>query len=807
MDAFLQDLRYAWRWLRKTPGFTALAVLCIGVGIGVNTTIFSCVYGVFFRPFGFDHPERIVEIDDHYVKGPHDNRYDLSYPNYLDWKREATSYSQMAGYSGMSMTLTDGEEPERFQGMAVDHELFPMLGVQPLLGRQFRADEDIAGAPGVVLISHDLWTTRYRSDPNILSRTIVVNDQPCTVVGVMPPRFAFWNHHQLWTPLAPTFATRARNDRVVGLLARLKPGVAVAQARNEAKVFTATLAKQYPNDNQGWTATLRPFSEALVPNDVRLIVITMMGAVMFVLLIACSNVANLLLSRATTRAREIAIRSAIGAGRSRIVRQLLTESVLIALMGGALGVLLAFWGCDLLWAAMPGEQRPPYYITWGVDGPTLIYTFAISLLTGVLFGLAPAFETVRVNLQESLKEGSRGTGAGARRGRMRSSLVVAQVALSLVLLVGAALFVRTFLVMQHVNPGFDTHPMLTMRFYLPGERYDKDRVRLQRVEDVVRRVESLPGVVAATASNTILLENGGWFDGIKVEGRTVLPGEEPQVFFTGVTAHWLKTYGIPITRGRDFTDAEASDSSGVAIITQAFANKIWPGQDPLGRRFSFVADSMHQWVHVIGVVPNHRIGDLDEKEPVTAAYVPSMYVSPRSYALIVRTEHNPTSFTNAIRREIHASDPGMPIYAVKSMDEVKRFSFWDKAFFGKVFSVFGLIALVLAIVGVYGVIAYSVSQRTHEIGVRMALGADEGTVLRLVVGDGLRLALWGVGIGILGALGVTWVIRSELFGVSPTDPVSFAGIATLLTGVACLASWIPAQRAARVQPTVALREE
>jgi predicted permease len=533
----------------------------------------------------------------------------------------------------------------------------------------------------------------------------------------------------------------------------------------------------------------------------------MMGAVSFVLLIACANVANLLLARATARHREVAIRTALGAGRWHIVRQLLTESVVVALLGGAGGALLAVWGTDLIWLGIPPESDTPYYIQWAVDGSTLLYTVVVSIVVGVVFGLAPALEATRPNLQESLKEGGRGA-AGARKHRLRNALVVAEVALSLILLVGASLFVRSFVKAYQASGGFDTAPLMTLRFAMAGDVYTGPGPKMRRVEDLVRRVEALPGVVAATASNTIPLGGGGNGSSIVIDGKPVSPGEEPSIFWTGVTAHWFRTLDVPIAAGRDFTEREAAESSAVAVINQTMAARFWSDGDPLGRRFRFAGDSAIGWITVIGVTPDIHNNDLDDTERQPSAYLPYPYLATLNTGFIVRVARgNPADVTAAVRREFRAADPNLPVFEAQSMEALRQLGFWQFKLFGWMFSVFGVIALLLAAVGVYGVLAYSVTQRTQEIGVRVALGARAGDVLRLVVGQGVRLALLGIGIGLLGAFGITRVLVSVLFDVSPSDPLSFGGVALFLTAVAVLASWIPARRAARVDPMVALRYE
>jgi len=803
----LREIRYAVRalWLNKV--FALVAILCLAFGIGINTTIFSVVDGVLLKPFDFRDPERLVVLHDRHVKSGENNNTGIGWPNYLDLRQSATSYSEIAACGYRSLTLSDGEEPERFAGSLIDANLFSMLGVTPALGRNFREEENRPGAPGVVLLSDELWKRRYNGDRGILGRSILVNGKASTVVGVMPPRFKFPENQMLWVPLAPLVQQGLRTDRNITVFARLKSGVTLARANAEAKSIAATLATDHPAENQGWTTTVRTLRREFIPPDVRLVILAMMGAVTCVLLIACANVANLMLARAASRHREIAIRSAIGAGRGRIVRQLLTESVVVALAGGALGIIVAHWGLNLLDAAIPAENKPPYYIHWSIDGVALTYTLVISMLTGIVFGLAPALQTAHGNLQDALKEGVRGTGAGGRRNKLRSTLVIAEVAMSLVLLVAAALFVRSFMAINSADSGLDESRLMTMRVYLPGDPYNSDDAKRQRLEDLVRRIEGLPGVEAATASNTIMMGGGGNVDGVIAEGVDVPHGEEPQLFFAGVTAHWFKTHGIPILKGRDFSETEASDSSAVAVVNLAFAKKLWPKQDPIGRRFRLLTDPSAHWITVIGTTKNVNVGGLDDKDNPAAAFLPYLYVPARNNGITIRVQGDPARIVPGARREIHAADPGLPLFDVWTMRQVRERDYWQFGLFSKMFTVFGALALLLALVGVYGVISYGVGQRTHEIGVRMALGARSEDVLRMIVGQGIGLAGIGIGVGLLGAFGAGRVLSSLLWGTSPADPVSFATIALLLTATAAAASWFPARRAAAVDPMVALREE
>jgi predicted permease len=809
MENFLQDVRYALRTLRKSPGFTASAVLCLTLGIATNTTLFSVLNAVLIRPLPFEKPEQIVFLRDADPRNA-DNWASIGFQNYKDLKAQARSFSAMGAISGRNLAITEGEEPERLNGQAISAALFPLLGMRPQLGRLFREDEDQPGAPGVVLLSDEVWHRRYAGDSSVLGRVISINNNPHTVVGVMPHRFKFPGDAELWVPIAPLLSNDRREWRGVIAYARLKEGVTLQQADREVEMLAENLDRQYGLDPQRrWIGDVSDLGAITIPDEVRLIVSTMFGAVTFVLLIACANVANLMLSRATSRQREIAIRAAIGAGRGRIVRQLLTESVLVALVAGVVAIPLTYVGLKWIDTGMPPEDPIPYYIHWSLDVPTLLYTGAISVVTGVVFGLAPALQSASGHLQGVLKEGSRGSGTGARRNRLRNGLVVAEIALSLVLLIGASLFVRSFVAMQRTSVGFDSGRIMTMRFYLPGTRYDSAAVRRQRVEDVLRRIAAVPGVEAATVASMIPLSGGRNGDRVFAEGRDDPQG--PQIFmdWTAFAGSWFETFGVRPVAGRLFTTSEQSDSLPVAIINRTMATRLWPGTDAVGQRFRMASDSSRTWYSVVGVVPDTRNSGLDNNQPIPpTAYLPYRFFVVRNAGLMVRVATGePAGITNAVRAEIRASDASIPVSAVMTMDKARELSFWQYKLFGAMFAVFGGIALFLAAIGVYGVISYGVSQRTQEIGVRVALGAQRRDVMGMVVRQGMLLAGIGIGIGLLGAFGVTRVVSSLLIGVSPTDPVSFGGVSLFLTGIAMLATYLPARRATAVDPIIALRFE
>jgi putative ABC transport system permease protein len=799
-----QDLRYAVRTLLKSPGFTAVAVLCLSLGIGVNATIFSVVDGVMLNPYPYPDSDRIIVVHSTNQRlGV--QRTSPSYKDFEDFRDGNSTLEAMAGFTRRSLTLSDGAgEPERFPGLAISPGLFSIIGERPVLGRDFGAADHQMGAPPVIILSDHVWRTRYGSDTSVIDRGILVNGQPHTIIGVMAPKFAFPENERLWVPIAPYVQDVPRDQRGIMTFAKMKPGVTIDQARADLDALASSLAAEYPDANDGWGAGARPLYQWLLPDNVKIMMLTMMGAVTLVLLIACANVANLLLARASIRQREIAVRSALGAGRWRIVRQLLTEAVLIGLVSAPLGIGLAWVGIRLLDMSMPADGVP-YFIRWSLDHRALAYTIGISMLTGLVFGLAPALQASRGSLQETLKDGGRGSSGG--RAWLRNSLVVVEVALSLVLLIGASLFMRSFLNLQHAQLGFDTAPLLTMRIYLPGTQYEAPEPRARRIEDLVQRIEALPGVEAAFASNFVPLGGGGGGGRAIVEGRAVEKGLEPFVGVTAVTPRMRQTLNVPLLRGRDFTETEGTTRSALALVNEAMARQLWPDEDALGRRFRLAGNSA-EWLTVIGIVADFRhFPPQGDAPPSPQGYIPITYEPTLNTGFKVRAAGDPARLTSAIREQVRAADSTLPVFDVRTMEELKERSFWDRRLFGWMFTIFGGIALLLASIGVYGVLSYAVSQRTQEIGVRMALGAGRGDVLKLIVGQGLRLAVVGVVIGLVMTPFVTNLVTSQLYNVTPTDPLSFAGVALFLTTTAFFASYFPARRAMAVDPLVALRNE
>jgi putative ABC transport system permease protein len=803
----MQDVRYAARTLRFNLAFTAVATTCLALAIGVNTMIFSVVEGVLVQPLPFADPDRLVQLNESSpARGI--GRAGPSYANLRDWRDRSRSFSTIAGVSQRSFALADHGDPERYDGAAISWDLFHALGVAPAVGRTLVPDDDRRGAEPVILLSDEVWRGRYGGDRAVVGRAVLVNGRPHTIVGVMPPNFEFPLNQKVWVPLAPLAEDEPRDRRGLMAIGRLAPGRSLDGAQEELKAVVAGLAREYPAMNDRWTAVVRPMKDAFVDADTYLILMTMMGATTLVLVIACANVANLMLARAAARRREISIRAAIGAGGGRIARQLLTEAIMLAMLAVPPGVAIAYVGNELMRRAIPPDDIP-YLIHWEINLNVLLYTVGLAALTGILFGLAPALQTRRLNLQSALKEGGRGTGGVGPRARLRSALVICEIALALILLVGASLFVRSFLNMRDAPTGFEIDRLMTLRLYMTGEAYVQEEVRARRGNEIVQRIESVAGVQAAFASNWVPLSGGGGGGRMLIEGRKWPDGEEPFIGFTAVTSHFLKTLNVAVTRGRDFTDAEGEARRPVAIINASMAARFWPGEDSIGRQFWIQDPLIPDVFTIIGVIGDVRHFEVDpEEEQLAQAYVPYPYAATPNTGVTIRVAAgDPSAVTAAVREEIRRLDPNVPLFAIRSMTEVKRLGSWQFALFGWLFSVFGAVALLLAITGVYGLLAYAVSQRTQEIGVRVALGAARRDVIGLIVRQGLTLAVTGIGIGLIGSLAVTRVIGSLLYNITPTDPVTFVSASLFLISISALASYVPTRRATAVDPLVALRSE
>ena len=812
MESFFKDIRYGVRTLLKTPSFTLVAVLALALGIGANTAIFSVVNAILLRPLAYKDSGQLMLINHNYPKL--DLKASVSAPGYVHYRDYAKSFSDVAAISGWNVNLTGDGEPERLQGMSVSHNLFPMLGAQAAQGRTLLAEENRIGNNRVVVLSDALWRRRFGSYPNMVGKNITLNGAPHTVVGIMPPGFQFGREMgpiaELWSPIAFTpeqLSPDNLTNEFLMVLARLKPGVSPEQAQAELNSIADNLRQQYTLglDADDWGLALQSFNE-LVVGDIRPALLVLLGAVTFVLLIACANVANLMLARAASRQKEIALRTALGASRLRVTRQLLTESVLLALVGGGAGLLLAMWGVDLL--VKVNEDKIPRAHEIGLDPYVLGFTLGVSLLTGILFGLVPAFQASKIDLNDTLKEGGRAGKAGMRRGA-RGLLVVAEVALAVVLLIGAGLLIRSFLHLQQVNPGFQPANVLALQFSLPTLKYAERPQRDAFTRQMLEQVRALPGVKSAAAITVLPMSGQDQSGSFSIEGRPLPQGQTmPHGARWVASTDYFQTMSVPLVKGRYFTERDTADAPGVAIIDESLARKYWPGEDPVGKRIDFEGDSQNpRWREIVGVVGHVKHKGL-EGESRVQYYVPYPQLPALSMFLVVRSAAGePTSLAGSVRGALRSLDQDLPVYKVTAMEQLVADSLAQRRFAMFLLGIFAVLALVLAVVGLYGVMSYMVAQRTHEIGLRMALGAQGGDILKMVVGRGMVLVLLGVAIGLAGSFLLTRVMASLLFGVSATDPVTFVGISLLLAAVALVANYLPARRAMRVDPMVALRHE
>ena len=807
MGNIWQDLRYGFRTLVKNPGFTAVAVIALALGIGANSAIFSVVNTVLLRPLPYKDSEGLVMVWEDATKHGYP-RDTPAVANYIDWRDQNQVFQGMAAIADQSFNLTGSGEPERLDGRRVSASLFKILGVEPQLGRTFTTEEDQAGGNPVVILSHRLWQRRFASDPAIVGKTLTLNGVNGTVVGVMPQEFQFpTQDDELWVPIAFTQDdATSRGRHYLQVIARLKPGVSVSQAQSEMSTIAARLQQQYPASNTDLGAVVVPLHEQLV-GDIKPALMILLGAVGLVLLIACANVANLLLARAAVRQKEIALRVALGANRWRLIRQFLTESVLLGAMGGVLGLLLSVVGIRLLTAFIPPNIPQIKAIT--LDARVLGFTLLVSLLTGLIFGLAPAIQTSGFNPNEALKEGGRDSTSGSRGNRIRGLLIIGEVAVSLVLLIGAGLLINSFLRLRSVDPGFTTDNLLTMKIVLPSLKYAEHAQRSAFYGNLTQRLESVPGVKSAAVTTNLPLYKQGNSIGIQIEGRPApLPGQPLIVVTRMVSPKYFDTMSIPLLKGRQLNAQDTATSPNVAVISETMARRHWPNEDALGKRFSpGRPESPADWIQIVGVVKDVRQFDLIE------APRPQMYLSYEQYGffaprdLVVKTDVDPLSMAVAVRRTVWDIDKDQPVSNIRTMDEIAAESVARQRFSMLLLAIFAGVALLLAAVGIYGVMSYSVTQRRGEIGIRMALGAQKSDVLKLTVGRGLKLVLIGVALGVGGAFMLTRLMSSLLFGVGATDPTTFVTITLILIGVALLASYVPARRATKVDPLAALRYE
>ena len=804
METLLKDVRYGVRMLVKNPGFTLVSVFALALGIGANAAIFSVVNGVLLRPLPYKEPDRLMMIRE--TKLPTFPEFSVAPGNFLEWKKQNTVFERLVAFRGSSLILVGTGDPERLRGLNVSEGFFAMLGAQPQLGRDFLLEEDQPGHNQVVILSHGLWQRRFGGEAGILNQSIMLNGQSYTVIGVMPASFRFGGRdNEFFMPMAFT-EQQAQNygGHSLAAIGQLKPGVKVEQARAEMSAIAARLAAQYPVD-LGWSVKLMPLLEYSV-RSIKPALIVLLVAVGFVLLIACANVANLLLARAAGRQKEIATRTALGASRWRIIRQLLTESVLLSLLGGVVGLLLAKWGMDLLLTLAP--QGLPRLDNVSLDGRVIVFTAAVTLLTGVIFGLVPAWQSSKPNLNETMKDAGRGSSEGGRRQLMRSTLVVLEVASALVLLVGAGLMIKSFWRLQQVDPGFNPDKALTVSVALPKTKYPEESQQVAFFQQLIERAGALPGVQAAGAGHVIPLSDNDFVLAFEIDGRPPLPpGASQSTNYYSVSAGYFKAMGIPLRRGRLFTERDTKDSPRVALINETMATKMFPYEDPIGKRITFDnRDKNPGWFEIVGIVGDVKQYGLDEATTMQT-YEPYTQQTFSYMTLVVRTTGDPANLSTAIRSEILKLDKDQPAGNVKTLSEFFSTSIAQQRFSMVLLGVFAAVALVLAAVGIYGVLSYAVTQRTHEIGIRMALGAGRRDVLRLVVGQGMLLTMIGVAGGVIAALALTRLMASLLFGVTATDAVTFASVASVLVAVALLACYVPARRATKVDPLVALRYE
>ncbi len=809
MNTLRQDLRYGLRMLVKNKSFTVIAVMALALGIGANTAIFSLVNGVLLRPLPFPDAERIIYLEG---KNPQAGitESNVSYLDFTDWSQQTDLFASTAAYwTGNAQFGADGAEPERVPRAGVTTGFFSVLGIQPVLGRTFVPEDDKGWPQTVAIISHGLWKRRFGSDPAIVGKQVQISARPLTIIGVMPPGFEYPEQAQVWVPCAVNLRDEPRDNRVWSAIARLKTGIDLKQAQTRLSAVNAQLAKQFHETNKGWDVFVSTLHERLV-REVRPSLLALLGAVGFVLLIACANVANLLLARSAARQKEIAIRAALGASRTRVLRQMLTESVLLSAIGGIAGLVLSIWLTDAPMSMLP--EGAPRLEQIGIDYRVLTFALGVSALTGILFGIVPAFQASKLDVISALKEGGR-SAEGHRRTSARSLLLIGEVALSLMLLVGAGLLIKSFLRLQEVRPGFNAHNVLIANLALQGPKYKDDRICVDFFRQLIERLEVAPGVQAAGGSVNLPLNASGYAigRGFIPEGRPLTVDEAKDAMFSTITGDYFRALQIPLLSGRTFESRDNAGGPKVVIINETTARRHFGSPTAaIGKRLSIWAGfrghdekDMHE---IVGVVGDTKTGSLTG-EGGMQIYVPHAQDSQWNFmGLVIRTAGDPAAFATTLRREVQALDKDQPVYNVRTMDDVVANSLGTRRVSMQLFAVFAGAALLLAAIGIYGVMAYSVTQRTQEIGIRMALGAQKSDVLALVIRQGMRLTVIGVVVGLGGAFVLTRLIANLLFGVAATDPLTFVAIPLLLLLVALVACYLPARRAARLDPTIALAQ-
>ena len=816
MRDLFSDMRFSLRTLRRNQAFSAGAIVVLALGIGANTAIFSVVNAVLLRPLPFDDPSRIMQVW-HVPPAksfPGMTEFSVSPANYLDWRSQSSSFEQMAAYGFRSFTVGGKERPEAIQAAAVASDFFALLRVAPLLGRTFTPDEDRPGEGHVVVLGYNFWRDHFASDRNILGRGILLDGETYSVVGVMPETFRFPSWGKIWIPLAWTNETRAvRGNHNYLVISRLKKGVDIRQAQAELSAICTRLEQLYPEDDKGWGAVIQPLREELV-GDVRPALLVLLGAVAFVLLIACANVANLVLAKTLARRKEIAIRTALGASRIVVLRQILAETVLLSVAGGALGLFLARFGISLIVKVL--GHRIPEFMQITLDVPVLTFTLLLSVVAGVLAGLIPAVRFTRADVNEALKQGQSRGSSDVRAGGTRRLLVISEVALSVVLLIGAGLMIRSLWELRKVQPGFDPHNVLTMTVPLPANRYSSPAGQINFFQDVLAHIRALPGIDSAGVIDSLpLSSDGGSHQPFSIEGRPVQQmSDQPEVDVRLISPGYLRAMHIPVLRGRNLTDADATGRPGAALISDSLARRFWPEEDPNGRHITltFFPGIVRE---IVGIVGDVKLDSLDETRPVATIYVPLAQLTVptqqtwHSFGMTfaVRTNADPLNSVAAVTKAILEVGPDLPVVDVMSMNDVIAQSVSPQRFNMLLLASFAGLALILAAVGIYSVLSYTVRRRIREIGIRMALGASNNDVIRMVLADGLKPILAGVALGLAAALALGRVVSSLIFGVRATDPLTFAAVALLLLLVGILATIIPAYRAAGIEPVRILREE
>ena len=815
MRNLFSDLQLAFRILLRNPGFTVTAILLLALGIGANTAIFSVVNAVLLRPLPYQDPSRIMQIW-HVPPAksfPGLTLFSVSPANYLDSRSMNHSFEDMAAFGGARFNVGGKERPEAIQAAPVAPGFFSILRVQPILGRGFTPDDDRPGQGHVVVLGNALWRDRYGADPAVIGQKIVLDGEPYTILGIMPPKFKYPSWAQLWTPLAWTDEKRAvRGNHNYQVIGRLKPGVDIRAAQAEINAISTRLEQLYPEDDKGWGAKILTLREQTI-GDVRLALLVLLGAVGFVLLIACANVANLVLGKILARKKEIAIRSALGATRFAILRQVLAETVLLSLAGGALGLFLASFGTTLIVKFL--ADRLPRFAEITLDGPVLSFTAFLALFSGVLAGILPALRFTKADVNEALKQGQSRGSSDSGGSKTRSLLVVSEVALSLVLLVGAGLMVRTLYQLSNIRPGFDPNGQLTMTVSIPSNKFTTPAAYISFFERVLQQVRATPGVDSAAVIDDLPMGDGGSHQPVSIEGQPVVPmADQPEVDVRLISAGYLRTMRVPLLSGRDLTDSDVAGRTPTVLISESMAKRFWPNENPLGKHLTM---TFYPGVarEIIGVVGDVKLDSLNETRPTETIYWPldQIFAPPsepwRSFpmSLTVRTSIDPMSAVSAVTAAVHQVDPETPVTEVLTMNELISNSLSPQRSNMLLLAAFAGLALVLTAVGIYSVLSYAVRRRVREIGIRMALGASHSDVLRMVVADGLKPILLGVGIGFAVALALGRVVSSLIYGVRPTDPLTFVTVASLLIAVGVLATIVPAYRATRVEPVRTLRDE